>query len=248
MARIPSPSVKVLANAAWFCRVLIDALFPRVCTICQRPMPVNSFYNAICDACSKDICWVDSRTVDALFERYKREAMERGERVFFNNGVTCWEHSGVARMLILALKYKCASFLIKDIVAMIKKNAGHLLNFVANSLLIPVPMHYFKRICRDYSQTELLADALSKCTNARVAKKLLTCKSHTAQANLTTAERLLNVWNVFNCNESGLSKATRIVIVDDVITTGATLFACCAAMHRCGFRDINILTLSYGGS
>ncbi|MDR2436197.1 MAG: hypothetical protein LBD33_02720 [Puniceicoccales bacterium] len=211
-------------------------------------MPVNSTYGAVCDACSAGVHWVDFRDSGALFERYKREAAERSQRAFFNSGVTCWEHNGVARKLILALKYKGASFLIKDIAAMIGKNAGHLLDFVANSLLVPVPMHYFKRVCRDYSQTELIADALAKCTNARVAKKLLTCKKHAAQAGLATAERLLNVKSVFDCNGSGVDKAARVVIVDDVITTGATLLACCAAMHRRGFRDINILTLSHGGS
>jgi ComF family protein len=129
---------------------------------------------------------------------------------------------------------------------MIGQNAGHLLDFVANSLLVPVPIHYFKRLYRDYSQTELLADALSKRTGARVSKRLLACKKHRAQAGLTTGERLLNVKNIFRCEKSNIDRSTRIVIVDDVITTGATLFACCAAMHRQGFRDINILTLSHG--
>jgi predicted amidophosphoribosyltransferase len=211
-------------------------------------MPVNSTYGAICDVCSIGVHWVDSQASSALFERYKREAAGRGQKAFFNGGVTCWEHNGIARKLILALKYKGASFLVKDIVAMVGKNAGHLLDFVADSLLVPVPMHYFKRVYRDYSQTELLADALAKCTSARVARGLLACRNHTAQAGLATAERLLNVKNVFSCNGSGVDKTARIVIVDDVITTGATLLACCAVMHGRGFRDINILTLSYGGS
>jgi ComF family protein len=246
LARIPYLKVRVLANARRFCRVLVDALFPRTCVICQQFVPSNSAYNGICDGCAADVCWVDSRTGSSVFERHRREAAERGQSVFFNGGITCWEHSGIARKLILAMKYRGGDFLIGDIVAMIGQNADHLLDFVANSLLVPVPMHYLKRVCRDYSQTELLADALSERTGARVLKKLLVCKNHSAQAGLTTDERLLNVKNVFRCEESSVDRSARIVIVDDVITTGATLFACCAAMHRQGFRDINILTLSHG--
>jgi ComF family protein len=192
------------------------------------------------------VVWSDPQATDRLFERYRREAVERGQKAFFNRGITCWEHSGIARKLILAMKYKGGNCLIGDIVSMIKRNNRHVLNFVENSLLVPVPMHYFKRVSRDYSQTELIADSLSKCTNARVAKDLLSCKNHAAQANLTTDERLLNVSNTFRCKETNVDRFTRIIIVDDVITTGATMLACCAAMHRRGFRDINILTLSHG--
>jgi ComF family protein len=190
--------------------------------------------------------WISLQGIRDLFERYRREAADRGQRVFFNGGMTCWEHSGVARKLILTLKYGGGSFLIGDIISAIKKNGRHALDFVKNSLLVPVPTHYFKRVQRDYSQTELIADSLAKCSGVCVAKKLLRCKNHAAQAGLSPNERLRNVKNIFRCSESKIDRTSRIVIVDDVITTGATLLSCCEAMHRRGFRDINVLTLSHG--
>jgi ComF family protein len=237
--------VKVLAKGKRFWRILLDVLFPRTCVICQKPLGTDSSYDHVCDRCSSSIVWTDAQESENLFSRYKREAAERGQKTFFNRGMTCWEHSGTARQLILAMKYKGGNFLIRDIIAMIKQSGHHVLNFVKDSLLVPVPTHYFKRVQRDYSQTELIADSLSHYAGVPVAKRLLACKNHGAQTNLTTEERLLNVKNIFRCNANDIDKFTRIVIVDDVITTGATLFACCAAMHRRGFRDVNILTLSH---
>jgi ComF family protein len=190
--------------------------------------------------------WIGESENTKLFERYKREAAIRGIKVFFSGGMACWEYQTTARKLILALKYGGGSFLTGDIAKILRNGDGRSMDFAKDSLLVPVPMHYFKRLRRDYNQAELIADAFAKCANSRVERDLLVCKNHTPQVACSVQERLSNVRNVFKCRKSTIDRNARIVIVDDVITTGATVFACCAALHRQGFRNVNVLTLVHG--
>jgi ComF family protein len=207
-------------------------------------MAVDSSHRHVCDACVRGINLIDSRESDAIFERYRREAGEHGIEPFFNGALTCWHYGGVGRQLILAMKYGRCDFLFDDLAAIIKKNSCHAVQFIENSVLVPVPLHYIRHVYRDYSQTELLASSLAKHTNARVARGILRCKNHVTQTSLHPEDRWLNVSNTFSCSACRVNRNARIVIIDDVITTGATMLACCAAMHLCGFRDINVLTIS----
>jgi len=58
------------------------------------------------DRCSAGVIWIDPQAADGLFERYPHEAVWRRQKAFFNRGITWWDHSGLARKLILSMKYK----------------------------------------------------------------------------------------------------------------------------------------------
>lgn len=111
--------------------------------------------------------------------------------------------------------------------------------------LIPVPLHKRRLRERGYNQAELLARALSQKTSVPVVTNCLwrsggeTSQVHSANAE----ERYRNVTGAFTCTGESLS-GKRIMLIDDVCTTGATLEACAAALRSVGAQDVFGLTVA----
>jgi ComF family protein len=166
----------------------------------------------------------------------------------FKSGMSCWLHKGVGRDIILTLKYRNADFLKNDIATLLKRYCGEVCEFVENSLLVPVPTPYFRRVKRGYNQAEVIAYAVAKIVNNASVVNMLRSKGKQSQTKLKRDERLVNAKGVFECSvgSEGVPQDSRIVIVDDVSTTGATVNECCRILQEAGFDNLHVLTLSYG--
>jgi ComF family protein len=114
-------------------------------------------------------------------------------------------------------------------------------------LVAPVPLHWRRLLTRRYNQALLLARALSRRGKASLAPDLLRRRRWTgSQAGLAARERRSNVREAFEVNRRWQAKlkGKRVLLVDDVLTTGATVDACIRALHRGGARHVDVLTLA----
>jgi len=110
--------------------------------------------------------------------------------------------------------------------------------------IVPMPLHWWKRWRRGYNQSDLLAREISRRWNVPV-RGLVTRKKATApQAGLTNSQRRLNVSGAFRVKNGIRLKGLRILLVDDVLTTGATASACARALKRAGAAHVSLLTLA----
>jgi ComF family protein len=115
----------------------------------------------------------------------------------------------------------------------------------ARRVLVPVPLSARKLKERGYNQSELLARALADRTDSSCAPNLLVrMRDTTSQTRLTPEQRLHNVADAFRVDPVVLARHADalVVIVDDVVTTGATLNACAAALAAAGARAIGFVT------
>ena len=114
-------------------------------------------------------------------------------------------------------------------------------------LIAPVPLHWRRLFTRRYNQALLLARSVSRASPARLAPDLLRRARWTgSQAGLKAQERRTNVRRAFELHPrwTAAVKGKTVLLVDDVLTTGATVEACTQALQRGGARHVDVLTLA----
>ena len=111
-------------------------------------------------------------------------------------------------------------------------------------LIVPMPLHWRKRWQRGFNQSALLASEISRRVNLPVRNALRRIRPTAAQAGLTNAKRRLNVSGAFRARKRRALNGKRVLLVDDVMTTGATAASCARALKLAGARQVTLLTLA----
>ncbi len=114
-------------------------------------------------------------------------------------------------------------------------------------LIVPVPLHYFRLVRRGYNQSGWLASAVGAQAGVKVAHGLVKrVRATPSQAGLNARARHRNVQGAFGVSESAAKRVAgaSIVLVDDVMTTGATLKAVTRALLNAGAKEVNIVVLA----
>ncbi len=150
---------------------------------------------------------------------------------------------GAIREAVHSLKYKNLRVMAAPLARLL---AEHLDEEPAPSdLLVPVPLHPKRLRERGYNQSQLLAQSLSQLVALPVATDSLRRGKDTApQARASSVdERRANVAHAFTC-KPGLVGGKRVLVIDDVTTTGATLDACAVALKKAGAASVWALTVA----
>lgn len=165
----------------------------------------------------------------------------------FGQGWSIALFRGPLRELIYALKYNEGLWALRDIRELIRTAVG-VGDFVANAVLVPVPLHSRKLRERGYNQSELLAlELLEVLPNCRVEGLLSRHVDTVSQTQFDRKQRIRNLKNAFSLRQNrAIDPAQRYIIVDDVFTTGSTVNACAAALRRAGACSIDVLTIGHG--
>lgn len=229
-------------------RTIMDVLLPSVCAVCEREVPAPD------DALVCDVCWARLQLLPhpqcercghphpgaedvchwcALLPPYVRSARS-----------VCWMPDATAGPIVHAMKYSGWYRLAGELALRMAR-----LSWPADVLnermgIVPVPLSATRQRERGYNQSRLLADALAPLWKLPVYDALLSRVAQTrAQARLTAEQRLHNVAHAFRvANLPRPLHGSHLVLVDDVITTSATLNACAAALFESGVRGVSYVT------
>jgi ComF family protein len=152
-------------------------------------------------------------------------------------------YGGALAHAIRRFKYEDASYLSRPLGALLRM-ACRAARFTAD-LVVPVPLHWHRLVARGYNQSALLARVAAAEVGARLATRALIRVVDTAsQAELSRAERLTNVRGAFRVRLGPVVRNRSIALVDDVVTTGATLAACADTLLAAGARSVTGVVLA----
>jgi len=120
-------------------------------------------------------------------------------------------------------------------------------NFNKVDMVIPVPLHYYRYLERGYNQAEILTKEFSNVTKIPMELKVLKRFRKTApQKNLTDRQRCVNTLEAFRVYNEKRIVGKRILLIDDIYTTGSTIDGCAKALIEKGAKEIYFLTVAIG--
>lgn len=229
---------------------LANLFFPACCPSCAEPVIGNG---KLCATCWGEIDFITDPMCHRCGLPFSHSMGEHGlcghciaETPPFVRAMSVFRYDGTSRRQVLAFKFHDRTQLAPLFGQWLTHVATR--EFVAKAeVIIPVPLHYRRLIMRRYNQASLLAQAVSKQTGLPyIAHSLRRKRATMPQTGLTREARVKNLRGAFMvppaCKNDVEGKA--VLLVDDVMTTGATLAACTRVLKDAGARDVYVLTLA----
>ena len=206
-----------LCGACWGETPFVDGL---VCSDCGAPLPGEDDADVRCDDCLRTARpWAEGRT--AML------------------------YSGNGRRLVLRLKHGDRPELAHPAAGWMRRAAGGMLG--SEALIVPVPAHWRRLLQRRYNQAALLAQALARESGLRsVPDALVRLRRTKVQDGMSVPARFENLSGAIRPHprRGSVLEGRRVVLVDDVMTSGATLAAATEACRRAGASRVSVLTLA----
>ena len=229
---------------------VLDLLLPVVCAACERPLHEGE-RGIICGRCWSRLRMLPAPQCDRCGHPRRGDTACRWCELLppFVRAArsVAWTGTGTASAIVHALKYHGWHRAANEMAARMARLSWPADVERERTALVPVPLAAARERERGFNQSEVLAAALSRWWNVPVWSALERTRTTTSQTRLTPGQRLDNVSGAFRVTPTTSRDAlrgTHPVLVDDVITTGATLAACAAALHAGGARIVSIITFA----
>lgn len=229
--------------------ILLDLIYPKRCPLCGQVQPYQG--QSVCADCFKKLkrverphCMKCGKTLDGEEAEYCGDCMAvpksfvRGFPVFF--------YEEPLKAALYDFKYKNQREYAAFFAQCIAMYCGEELRALRADGLVPVPVHPHRRKKRGYNQAELLAVQLSKRLGIPVYKDyLVRCVDTNPQKELNDKARVKNLKKAFQLGRNTL-ELKRVLLVDDIYTSGATIETCTRVLLEAGVREVYYTSVAIG--
>ncbi|MBX3512724.1 MAG: ComF family protein [Xanthobacteraceae bacterium] len=242
----------VLAAAQFFAaggRALMHTVLPPTCLACRKPAGASG---GLCATCWQSAGFIERPYCERLGTPFSYDSggpllspAAFADPPAFDRARSAMRFSDVARDLVHLLKYGDRVDLVKPFATWMARAGDEVLREA--DALVPVPLHWTRLFQRRFNQSAELARGISARTKVPVIDDALTrVRATPPQVGLAREERAKNVHGAFAVEKAMRAKVKgkRIVLVDDVLTTGATANACARILRRAGASRLDVLTLA----
>jgi len=233
-------------HAPW--RATLDVALPTLCSACRELVEGNG----LCAGCWSKLSFIARPYCERLGIPFVYDpgpgilSMEAiADPPAYHRARAAVRYDDISRALVLALKYGDRL----DLAPTMGRWTAHAGTEILSEAdaLVPVPLHWRRLWARRFNQSAALAAAISAASGVPVTTAALKRVKATAQqVGLSRAERATNVQGAFRVPEDGKTevRGRRLIVVDDVLTSGATAEGCAKALLRAGAANVDVLVFA----
>lgn len=243
----------LVAQAKPWVEALLGFAYPNVCQLCsaQRATAAEGY---VCARCWQGVRFIKPPFCDRCGLPFEAEITTRFEcancremDLQFRFARSAVVATGVVLEVIHRYKYQRALWFEPFLADLLVRAARPELSRADWDFIVPVPLHPTKEREREFNQAARLAVHLSHATGIPVNPKVLRRIAPTrTQTQLTRDQRAANVRQAFALRTGDTVKGARVILLDDVLTTGATTSACARVLRRAEAADVGVWTVARG--
>lgn len=205
---------------------LLQILYPNQCLICGKLEK-----NTICSKCYNNL------KIGEKLDTYNNKT--------FNEHLYIFKYEGKIRNLIIDYKFNDKPYLNELFVKIILKNEKICGKIKKYDIIIPVPIHKKRKNERGYNQSELIARKLAENLKLElVTESLIKQKNTLPQSALSKKQRKENIKEVYKIQNRQKIENKKVILLDDIYTTGATTEECSKLLKQNGAKEILVLTIA----
>lgn len=233
---------------------LLDIIYPRRCPICTEIVRQNG--ELICQECREKLFYIEGFTclkcgkpIDVEEQEYCFDCVKNKHH--YTKGYGIWVYKGAIRKSLANFKYhnkrEFAKFYAQELV----HKYGEEISNLKVDAMVPIPIHKHKKAIRGYNQADVLARELGKILKVPVISNLLIrVKDTQPQKELNDKQRQKNLEGAFSISEKEKykfsKKLKKILLIDDIYTTGSTIEACTNVLMQYGVEEVYFICICIG--
>ena len=226
---------------------LASLFYPALCAICSEPIPRSAYLCANCQEKAPRIKPPFCSTCSEPFDGHITEVFSCANcgqrRLYFEAAVASYRSRGVVRIIMHQFKYGQQIHLRHPIADWLSETLHDpRLDGRRFDLLVPVPLHPARKRERGFNQAELLGELLSRRSKLRMLQPLERIRYTTTQTAYDRAERMENLRDAFRLRKKADVRGLRVLLIDDVLTTGSTLSECARVLKGAGAISVHAAT------
>ena len=206
---------------------------------------LNLIYPPVCGFCGKICNEYLCKKCEIKIKKYEIVSVRKNNNTYFKEILCIFKYEDLIRNILIKYKFQNKSYLYKTFIKIILKNkkiCGFLKNY---DIIIPVPISKKRNRQRGYNQSYLIAREIAKQINLKHEKNCFVKQKDTIeQSKLDKNQRKINVQNAYKIIDKEKIINKKIILLDDIYTTGNTVNECAKMLEQAGARMIGVLTIA----
>ena len=212
----------------WFINYAINLIYPNVCGICEK-------------ICKDDLC----KKCEIKLNNIMKLKIDIYKNKNFRKHLYLFKYEGIIKEKLIKFKFNEKPYIYKSFVKILIKNKKVCRFLKSYDIIIPVPIHYNRKVVRGYNQSALISKKTAKILNIKYENKVIFKKiNNKPQSTKNKAERKANVIGAYYCKNEHRIYGKKVLILDDIYTTGSTVNECSKVLKLAGAKSVDVITIA----